>query len=211
MSQSSISFRKAPGGPARGGARCQRRQPVAGVPARTAPQMRELDHHGGAVLVAGVGQVLHPADHFVLVGQDVVEGRRAVARDDGRPSRHGQRHTAARPLLMVGSIAPLRHPVLGIGRLVAGDHQPVLQRQMLERVRLQQRVVLHVKAPWIPVPGCSSSHDPRVTGHVAATIFRRPSASRPWTGVVGRVNSIHLRCPHRRARPDRHFSIRASP
>ncbi len=117
------------------------RQPVGLVPARAAAEMGELDHHRAAMLVAFVGELPHPADDLVLPGEDVVEDRRAVARHRRRPRRHRQRHARPRPLRVIGAVALLRHPVLRIGGLVAGDHQPVLQRQVLERVGLQERIV----------------------------------------------------------------------
>jgi len=56
----------------------QRRQPVALVPVGAAAKMGELDHHGAAMAVAFIGELPHPADDLVLVGQHIVEHRRAV-------------------------------------------------------------------------------------------------------------------------------------
>ncbi len=58
----------------------QRGEPVAEVPARAPAEMGELHHHGGAVLVTGVGEVPQPRHDLVLIGEYVVESRRAVAR-----------------------------------------------------------------------------------------------------------------------------------
>ena len=55
------------------------RQPVGLGPAGASAQVGNLDHHGGAVFVAGIGEVAHPGHDFVFVGQYVVKHRRAVA------------------------------------------------------------------------------------------------------------------------------------
>ena len=117
------------------------RQPVGLGPAGAPPQVGDLDHHRGAVLVAGVGQVAHPGHHLVLVGQDVVEHRRAVARDGGRAGGHGQGNTGFGALHMVGAVAGFGQAVFGIGRLVRAGHDAVAQPQVLELKGLQQGVV----------------------------------------------------------------------
>jgi hypothetical protein len=50
----------------------ERGQPVALVPVGAAAEMGQLDHHRAAVLMALVGELPHPADHFVLVGQTLL-------------------------------------------------------------------------------------------------------------------------------------------
>ena len=117
------------------------RQPVGLGPAGAPPQVGDLDHHRGAVLMAGVGQVAHPGHHLVLVGQDVVEDRRAVARDGGRAGGHGQGNTGFGALHMVGAVAGFGQAVFGIGRLVRAGHDAVAQPQVLELKGLQQGVV----------------------------------------------------------------------
>lgn len=119
------------------------RQPVGLIPAGAAAQMGQLDHHRRAVVVAFVGQLLHPADDLILPREDVVEHRRAVARDRGRPRRHRQRHPRLGPFHVIGPVAVLRHPVLGIGRFVTGDHDAVAKRQVLQLIGLQKRIVRH--------------------------------------------------------------------
>ena len=119
------------------------RQPVALVPARAPAKMGELDHHRRAMLVAGVGELPDPGHDLVLVGEDIVEGRRAVARDRRRTRRHRQRNAGFGPLDVIGAVALLRHAVFRIGRLMRGRHDPVAQRQMLELVGLKQRIVGH--------------------------------------------------------------------
>ena len=81
---------------------------------------------------------------LVAIGMQIAEGRRAVARDDRRARRHGQRDAALRLLDMVEPVALLRHAVLGIGRLVRRRHDPVLQREMLEPKWLKQRIICAV-------------------------------------------------------------------
>ena len=118
----------------------QRRQPVAPVPAGAPPKVRELDHHRTAMIVALIGELFHPGHHLVAIRQDVVEGRRAVAADHCRSGGHGQGHTTARALDVIGAIAIFRQAILGIGGFMACGHDPVFQRQMLERIGLEQRV-----------------------------------------------------------------------
>src|SRR6056297_2360520 len=56
---------------------------------------------------------------------------------------------------MIGGIALLGHPVLGISRFMAGSHDPVAQGQMFELVRLEEGVVGHgAGSVW---PGSRSS------------------------------------------------------
>ena len=119
------------------------REPVGLVPPRPAAKVGQLDHHRAAMFVALVRQGLHPAHDLVLPRQNVVEHRRTVAGDARRPRRHRQRHARPRPFHVIGAIAILGHPVLGIGRLVTRNHQPVLQRQVFELIGLEKRVVGH--------------------------------------------------------------------
>ncbi len=121
----------------------QHGQPVGLVPAGAAAEMGELDHHLAVVLVAGVGELGEPRNDLVAIGLEVAEGGRAVARDDRRAGGHGQRHAATGLLGMVEPVALLRHAVFRIGRLVAGRHDAVLQRQVLEAVGLEQRIGGH--------------------------------------------------------------------
>ncbi len=121
--------------------RGHRRQPVALVPVRAAAKMGQLDHHRAAVAVAFVGQLAHPAHHLVPVGEHVVEDRRAVLRHGGGPRRHGHGDAGLGALDMIGAVAVLRHAVFRIGRLMRGRHDPVLQRQVLQLVGLQKRIV----------------------------------------------------------------------
>ena len=137
MSQSSIFFGKARCAGLLAMRRRDHGQPVIAVPAGAPTQVGQLDHDRGAVLVALVRQGLHPGHDLVLEGEDVVEHRRTVARDRGRPGGHGQCDTALRALDVIGAIALLRHPLLGVRRLVRGRHEPILERQVLELKRLK--------------------------------------------------------------------------
>ena len=116
------------------------RQPVALGPAGSAAEMRQLDHHRTAMAVHLVGQFAHPADDLVFPGEYVVEGGRAVTRDRGGTCRHRQRDTGFRALDVIGAVARLRHAVFRVGRFMAGRHDPVFQRQMLQLIGLQQRI-----------------------------------------------------------------------
>ena len=118
-------------------------QPVALIPARAPPQMGQLDHHRRPGLMAFVGQLLHPSDDLILVSKDVVESGRAVARHRRRPRRHGHCDSGPRALRVIGAVTILRHPVLGVGRFMRGDEDPVAERQVFQLIGLEKRVVLH--------------------------------------------------------------------
>ena len=129
-------------------------QPVCLVPAGAAAKVGQLNHHGAAMVVALIGKGLHPADNFIFPRKNIVEHRRAVTRHACRPGGHGQRQTGPRALDMIGAVAFLGHPVFRIGRFVACDHQPVLQRQMLELIGLEERIVGHgnLLGVWTTTP-----------------------------------------------------------
>ncbi|MNT85905.1 hypothetical protein D3C72_2261270 [compost metagenome] len=91
--------------------------------------------------MALVGEVFHPADHLVLVGQHVVEHRRAVAGDRGGTGGHGHGYAGLGALDMVGTVQLLGHAVFGVGRFVGGGDDAVAQGEVLELVRLKQRVI----------------------------------------------------------------------
>ena len=113
------------------------RQPEILVPASAPSEMRQLDHDRRAVLVAGVRQVFHPGDDFIFEREDVVEYRRAVARDGRRPGGHRQRHAGLGTFHVVRAIALLRHALLRIRRFMRRRHDPVLEGQVLQLKRLQ--------------------------------------------------------------------------
>ena len=49
-------------------------------------------------------------------------------------------NAALRSFGMIGDVASLGHAVLGIGWLMRGRHDPVLQGQVLEPIWLEQRI-----------------------------------------------------------------------
>jgi hypothetical protein len=121
--------------------RRQGRQPVGMIPVGAPPEVSELDHDLAVVLVAAIGEFAHPRHHFFAVGENVAEGRRAVFRYQRRSRGHGHRQPGLGARLVVQAVALLRHAVLGIGGLMRGSHEPVLQGQVLELKRLQQWIV----------------------------------------------------------------------
>ena len=123
--------------------RRHRRQPVALVPMGATPQVGELDHHRRAVVMHLIGHVADPGHHLVLVGEDIVEHRRAVARHRRRARRHGQRHPGLGPFCVIGRVALFWHALFGIGWFMAGGHNPIAQGQVFQCVGLQKRVVGH--------------------------------------------------------------------
>ena len=61
----------------------ENREPVGLVPVGPAAEMGELDHHGCAVLMAFIGKLGEPRHDLVLVGEQIAESGRRIARDDG--------------------------------------------------------------------------------------------------------------------------------
>ncbi|MCY1176854.1 hypothetical protein D9M73_171410 [compost metagenome] len=89
------------------------------------------------MFVALVGQVFHPADHFVLVGQNVVEHGWAVTGDRGGACGHGHGYAGFGTFNVVGTVEFFRHPVFRVGRFVGRGDDAVAQGQMLEAIRLK--------------------------------------------------------------------------
>ena len=123
--------------------RRHRWQPVALVPTGAPTQVGELDHYCGAVLVTVIGQLTHPGHYFILIGEDVVEHRRAVLGHRRGSGSHGQAKACLGALDVVGTVECLGHPILRISRLMGCHHQPVFQGEMFELEGLQQRIVNH--------------------------------------------------------------------
>ncbi len=107
-------------------------QPVARVPARPAPGVRELDHQGAAMGVDAVGEGLQNRDDPVLGDVDLAERGGAVLGDAGGAAEHGQRQAALGLLLMVELVAQLRQPVLDVGGRVRRAHHAILEGQVPE-------------------------------------------------------------------------------
>ena len=123
-------------------------QPVARVPRRPPAEVGELDHDGAVVLVHGVDELADPRHDRIVVGVEVAEGRRAVLGNECRSGRHRQRQPATRLLDVVAAVALGRHAVLRVRRLVRRRHDPVLQPQVPQRERLEQRVIVHRQCHW---------------------------------------------------------------
>ena len=112
-------------------ARGQHRQPIVLGPARAPAEMGDLDHHRRAVTMHLVDQRLQPADRLVPVKQNVAERLRTVRRNHRRAADHRQADAALGFLDVIGAIALLRHPVVGVGGFMRGGHQTISDRQRL--------------------------------------------------------------------------------
>ncbi len=122
--------------PGRGG---HGRQPVLGIPAGAPAHMGELDHQRGAMGVDAVGEFAEIRDDAVIGDGDLVPGRgRTVHRHGGRAAEHGQADAALGLLLVIELIAQLRLALRAVGRRMAGAHDPVADRQALDRQRPKQ-------------------------------------------------------------------------
>ena len=117
------------------------REPVVLAPPGAAAEMGDLDHAGRAVLVHLVGEPADPGDDLVLVGVQVAERRRAVLGHHGRAGGHRHADAALRLLDVVEPVAVGGHAALRVRGLVRRREHPVAQREVLQRVRLQQRIV----------------------------------------------------------------------
>jgi hypothetical protein len=116
-------------------------QPISLVPGGSAAEMRKLDHHGGAMFVAVVGQPAHPGHDLIFISQQIAKDRGRVGRNNCGPGRHGQCDAALRLFHVIEPVTILRHSIFGIGWLVCRAHQPIAQPQMFELERAQQRVI----------------------------------------------------------------------
>ena len=86
------------------------------------------------------GELLQDRHHAVVTKIDLAERRRTVGGDTGGTAEHGERQTALGLLLMVELVALPRQSVLDIVGRVRRAHHPVLEGQVLQPERLQQRV-----------------------------------------------------------------------
>jgi len=125
-------------------------QPFLLVPVGATAKVGELDHHRRAVFVAGIGEPLQWRDDLVLPGLHVGKGLGGIARDDGGTGDHGHGDAAARLLDVVAQVAIARQAVLGVTGLVRGRHDPVLQSEVLQLVRLQQRITARLGHQGFP-------------------------------------------------------------
>jgi len=110
-------------------------------------EVGKLDHHRSTRRMAVIDQPLHPRYDLVLPDEEVREHRRAVAADGCGPRGHHHRDPGPRPLQMIEPVAVLRHPVVAIGRFMAGGHDPVAKRQVLQSEGLEKRIIRHVAGP----------------------------------------------------------------
>ncbi|MNV07337.1 hypothetical protein D3C71_977590 [compost metagenome] len=95
------------------------------------------------MFVAFIGQVLQPSDYFVLVGEHIVEHRRAVSGYGSGTGSHGQGDTGFGALHVVGAVEILGHAVHRVGRFMGGGHDPVSEGQILDFIGLQQGIAGH--------------------------------------------------------------------
>src|SRR5882724_9489054 len=118
-------------------------KPIVLIPPGTPSEVGELDHDRRAVLMARIDEVPHPGNDLVFECEDVVEYGWAIEGNRRRSGRHRQRNTTLRALDMISTVPLLRHALLSIGGFVRGRHDPIFEDEMLEPIRLEQRIGGH--------------------------------------------------------------------
>ncbi len=161
------------------------RQPVVLVPVGAPAKMGDLAHHGAAMAVAAVRQGLKPRNDGVVPDMEITEGIGRIDRHHRRPADHGERDPALGLFLVVETVALLGQAILGIKRLVAGRHDPVLERQVFQLKRLQQGIAArHSSSPGgrasVRTLGLAVKNQPAASLAVARD--RRRVGPRSWRG-----------------------------
>lgn len=124
--------------------RPERRQPVADVPARTPAQVRQLDHHRGAVRVHPLRDVAVERQYPVVPGVDLIEYVGRIHRNVARTADDRESYSTLCLFLVIQHISGSRLPVDQItGRCMSGAVHAILQRQGVDDQRLQHGVDAH--------------------------------------------------------------------
>ena len=102
--------------------------------------MAHLAHQSGAVSVDALRKPLEMLDDAIVVQVDLRQAPCGLGRDVGRAAEHGEREPTLRLRLVITLVALTRHPVFDQTAGVAGAHDAVLEREVLQPERLQQRI-----------------------------------------------------------------------
>ena len=120
---------------------CHDGKPVAGVPGGAPAQMRDLADDPAIMLVDALRELLEIGDDRVVAHIDLPEHRRRIGRHEGGAAEHRHADAALRLLLVIELVAELGLAVLGIGGGMRRAHHPVLERQVPDPERLEERVL----------------------------------------------------------------------
>ncbi len=172
-------------------------EPVLRIPAGAPAHMGELAHELGAMAMDPRGELLEKGNDGIIADGDLVpQGGRRIDGNGGGAAEHGEPDAALGLLLVIELIALLRLAVLAIGRRMARPHDPVADRQMLDRQGRQQSVGtregLFNRRSWPVIAGPA-----RITASASAAKAgascscpmpgcrrRRGAAPRTWPGTV---------------------------
>mmetsp|Transcript_33979 Transcript_33979/g.68588 ORF Transcript_33979/g.68588 Transcript_33979/m.68588 type:complete len:220 (-) Transcript_33979:30-689(-) len=124
-------------GPATG----HHRRPVSHVPRRPEAHVCDLAHEVAVVGVNPVGKLSEVGDNPVVAAIDLPERSGGVHGHGGAASKHRQAKTALRLLLVVDLVPVRRHPILNVGRGMTRAQDAVLEGQVLQSERLEERVL----------------------------------------------------------------------
>ena len=102
--------------------------------------MGDLAHQRAVVRMDAVAELLEVGDDSVVADVELPEHRGRIGRDVGRPTEHREGQPAPCLLLVVPLVALGRHAADVVRHGVARAHDAVLQREVLERKRAQQRI-----------------------------------------------------------------------
>ena len=118
-----------------GTARRDRRNPVPGVVIGAMAHVGQLGHHRRTLFVHVVGQRPQIGHRFVTEQLQIAERGGGVGADQRASAHHRQCDATAGLLPVISPVTVLRQTVLAVGRLVRGTHDPVPQREVLDRER----------------------------------------------------------------------------
>ena len=116
-------------------------EPRAGVGLAAAAHVGDLAHQVCTAGVDALGESPEVLDDTLVVQVDLREVPLGVGGDVRRAAEHRERDPAPGLRLVVPLVALRGHPALGEAARMAGAHDAVAEGEMLQRERLEQRVV----------------------------------------------------------------------
>ena len=115
-------------------------QPVAGIGIAAPAEMADLAHQRSALPMHALGELLEVRNNRVRADIELAKDVRRIPVDVGRAAEHGKSEPALGLFQVIALIGLLRRAADFQAAGVAGAHDAITQRQMLDRQRLQQRI-----------------------------------------------------------------------